>query len=114
MKKETISCSTFKQLIKEDTHLLILDVRDEEKFLQGSLTVSDIVTWNEPYVHMKEQEQPFDEDISRSLQDATIITVCTTGNKAQKAAALLREKGYRALALEGGLTAWNETNEKIK
>lgn len=114
MKKETISSSTFKQLIEEVTPLLILDVRDKEKFLQGSLTVSGIATRNEPYVHMKEQDQPFDEDTSRSLQDATIITVCTTGNKAQKAAALLREKGYRALALEGGLTAWNESNEIIK
>ncbi|MDF2679354.1 MAG: sulfurtransferase [Brevibacillus sp.] len=109
MKNETISCSTFKHLIEEKTNLLILDVRDQEKFLQGSLTVPGITTRNEPYVYMKEQAQPFDEDSSRSLQDATIITVCTSGNKAQKAAALLREKGYRALALEGGLTAWNTT-----
>ncbi|MCG5253971.1 rhodanese-like domain-containing protein [Brevibacillus agri] len=39
---------------------------------------------------------------------AQVITVCTSGNKAQKAAALLREHGYEAKALLGGLTAWNE------
>ncbi|QRG70388.1 rhodanese-like domain-containing protein [Brevibacillus choshinensis] len=111
MQKETISCSTFRKTIQEESNLLLVDVRDEEKFLQESLHIEGIETKNAPYVHMKEQDQPFDEKTSHTFRDATIITVCTTGNKAQKAAALLREKGYRALALEGGLTAWNDLKE---
>lgn len=111
MDKPTISCRELKQLRGQKADLFLLDVRDEQKYAAGSLHLDGIVTRNAPYIQMKEKEQPLDDDTMRACKEALIVTVCTTGNKAQKAAALLREKGFRALALEGGLTSWNDSTE---
>ncbi|WP_412678886.1 rhodanese-like domain-containing protein [Brevibacillus nitrificans] len=107
LNKPTINKHEFEQLQHENAKLIILDVRDVEKYQSGSLHVPGIATKNVPYIHMKEQDQALPEETAQACADATIITLCTSGNKAQKAAALLREKGYRASALEGGLTAWH-------
>ncbi len=107
MNKPTINKREFEQLLQENAKLIILDVRDVEKYQSGSLHLPGLATKNVSYLHMKEQDQALPKETAEACADATIITLCTSGNKAQKAAALLREKGYRASALEGGLTAWN-------
>ncbi|MFD2371562.1 rhodanese-like domain-containing protein [Brevibacillus sp. GCM10020057] len=112
MNKDVVNRSELEQLRKENEKLIILDVRDEEKYRAGSLQVDGLTPVNVPFVHMKEQDQPLQDQLAAACKDATIITVCTTGNKAQKAAALLRENGYRAVALEGGLTAWNSAEKQ--
>ncbi|ELK42958.1 hypothetical protein BAG01nite_23840 [Brevibacillus agri] len=96
------------ELLEKQTPVLILDVRDEAKFRNGTLTSELAATKNVPYVHMLERDKPLDEETESVARKAQVITVCTSGNKAQKAAALLREHGYEAKALLGGLTAWNE------
>lgn len=84
----------------------ILDVRDVEKFRSGSLELTDVPVKNIPYVEMTQETPAVEEEVANLPVRTQIVTVCTTGNKAQKAASLLRERGYEAVALEGGLTAW--------
>ncbi|MGG1661059.1 rhodanese-like domain-containing protein [Brevibacillus sp. NRS-1366] len=105
---ETLNCKALKQMLDNDFPLILLDVRDNDKFLMGSIHSEKAPTKNVPYLSMKEQDYLFDEETARQLENVQIVTICTTGNKAQKAAALLREKGYKATALLGGVTAWNE------
>jgi rhodanese-related sulfurtransferase len=105
-----VDSHSLKQMLDSKRNLILLDVRDEDKFQMGSLYAEEIQTLNVPFLIMREQAEPFDDDTSRQLENATIVTVCTTGNKAQKAAAFLREKGYSAVSLDGGLTAWNSMN----
>ncbi|RNB58960.1 rhodanese-like domain-containing protein [Brevibacillus gelatini] len=108
MQKDTWTKQEVIELLEKRTPVLILDVRDEAKFQAGTLTSEFAATKNVPYVHMLEQDKPLDEETDSVAKNAQIITVCTSGNKAQKAAALLRQHGYEAKALLGGLTAWNE------
>jgi len=107
MDKNTIKCEELKKWLETDTDLILLDVRDEEKFLAGSLHSNRVGTVNRPYMKMKEAQEPIDELTAESWKDKPIITICTSGNKAGKAAELLRENGFQAVSLEGGLTAWN-------
>ncbi|WP_144543979.1 rhodanese-like domain-containing protein [Cytobacillus oceanisediminis] len=45
-------------------------------------------------------------------KEKEIIVVCTTGNFAAKCAAILSEKEYNSIVLEGGITAWKECIKK--
>lgn len=110
MTTETLTSKALKQMLDNDLPIILLDVRDHDKFLMGSIHSEKAPTKNVPYLTMKEQDKLFDEETASQLENRQIVTVCTTGNKAQKAAALLREKGYNATALLGGVTAWKEEN----
>jgi rhodanese-related sulfurtransferase len=96
------------QRIKNGDSIIVLDVRDEEKYQSGSLRAEGIQLLNIPYVALRDDEKDAWKQVGLLPQSTEIITVCTTGNKAQKAAQLLREKGVAAVSLEGGLTAWND------
>lgn len=106
MDMKTINCQELQELLKTDTDVILLDVRDEEKFLAGSLQANRTETINRPYMRMKETQEPLDEATAKLWKDKPIITICTSGNKAGKAATLLQEHGFQAVSLEGGLTAW--------
>jgi rhodanese-related sulfurtransferase len=108
VEKKTIIAKDVVEKIQNGESVFVLDVRDEEKFQAGSLHVKGVQTINIPYVAMRDEEENVKDQMAHLPKGTEIITVCTTGNKAGKAAALLREKGYSALSLEGGLTAWKE------
>lgn len=114
MQNHTLTTIQLSEMLEKKVPVLLLDVRDVEKFITGSLVHENASTRNVPYLLMKEQDKPFDEETEKLAQNVQIVTVCTTGNKAQKAAALLREHGFQANALEGGLTAWKEQSNGAK
>ncbi|GED71783.1 hypothetical protein BRE01_54850 [Brevibacillus reuszeri] len=107
---DTVHSKTLKQMLDNNLNLILLDVRDNNKFLMGSISHANAPTKNVPYLSMKEADKLFDDETEKQMENAQIVTICTTGNKAQKAAALLRENGFKATALLGGLTAWDEEN----
>lgn len=112
MNKHTVDCQTLHTWLHTKTDLILLDVRDEVKYQTGSLQADQYETYNIPYLKMKEQDVPLDPHTVQLWKDKPIITLCTSGNKAQKAAALLREQGLQAAALSGGLTAWKDRQNK--
>lgn len=112
MEKKTVQASDLQQKIENGTPMLLLDVRDEAKYQSGSLHLKDIETINIPYLSMRDQEGRVEEQLASLPKETEIITLCTSGNKAQKAADFLREKGFTARPLQGGLTAWEEWNKK--
>lgn len=103
-----ITTEQLKRKLEQGANVYILDVRDPEKYQAGSLEYNGVKVENIPYVTMIAHEQSANYDLARIPIGAEIVTVCTTGNKAQKAAELLREKGYSTVSLQGGLTAWIE------
>jgi rhodanese-related sulfurtransferase len=44
-------------------------------------------------------------------KDETIVIACNTGGKSSRAAQTLREHGYDAVVLDGGMTAWTESSD---
>lgn len=106
MEKQTITAEQLRKKLDQSSNIFILDVRDEEKYQAGSLVYKGIVARNIPYVRMTADTQDTASDFAQIPAGAEIVTICTTGNKARKAAAFLCEKGYSAVSLQGGLTAW--------
>jgi rhodanese-related sulfurtransferase len=87
--------------IQEKQKVTIIDVRAEEKFNDYHIKNSQ----NIPKTIILGSNKAVEESVSLP-KDEEIIVTCTTGNSAAKCAAILREKGYKATVLEGGLTAW--------
>jgi len=114
MDKKTINCHELQELLEANTDVILLDVRDEEKFLAGSLQANRAGAINRPYTRMKEEQEPLDEATAKLWKDKPIITICTSGNKAGKAATLLQEHGFQAFSLEGGLTAWKAFESSVQ
>lgn len=114
MNQEKLSPQQVQSMLTEGKPVLFLDVRDVEKYEAGSLHVEGRETHNIAYVAMRDNDKEALDRIDRLPQNVQIITVCTTGNKAGKAAQLLRERGRNAVSLEGGMTAWNECVESKK
>lgn len=106
MKNRMITTEQLRKKLDQGADIYILDVRDEEKYQAGSLEYNGVEVNNIPYVIMIADEQDANSDFAQIPVGAEIITVCTTGNKAQKAAAFLRDRGYSAVSLQGGVTAW--------
>ena len=74
---------------------LVLDVRKDEEWVAGRVAGS---------VHIPLAEV---QDRAGELpKGRTIVTVCREGGRSYKAAYALRQAGYDAVNLDGGLIAW--------
>ena len=96
---------TAKELEKDKEKFLILDIREQERFLQGHIEgCNHIVSYNDlkfgniDLVKSKFKELP---------KEKPIVTVCNVGVTAQKASAVLEQMGYNTLVLEYGMSGWN-------
>lgn len=81
---------------------LLIDVRPREQYAITSLTGSLNVPWDE----FRKREGY--EDLIGSKDDPVVV-VCRYGNDSQRAVARLREHGYQARDIIGGLNQWTET-----
>lgn len=86
-----------KQMISENPDVIILDVRTldefEKKHIQNALLV--------PLEDLKAGDFSKLPD-----KDATILTYCRTGRRAEEAAQLLADKGYKNVYEFGGIVDW--------
>lgn len=93
-----------KKMKKEKVTLL--DVRAEEKYKAYHLEGSNIESLSIPKTHIL--NHTFEAGTNSLPKGKEIIVACTTGNSAARCAAILSEKEYNAIVLEGGITAWKE------
>lgn len=114
MEEKKISKDQLIEKLEMGVNLYIVDVRDPEKYEAGSLEYKGVMVENIPYATMITDDHSESIALNQIPKGAEIVTICTSGNKAQKAAALLSEKGYSATSLQGGLTAWRERAELEK
>jgi rhodanese-related sulfurtransferase len=81
-----------------DQNATILDVRPNTEFAVGHVVNSKNIPLED-----------IDKRISEVSKDKPVIVVCAVGQKAGKAAALLRAAGLtQVFVLDGGLTTWRE------
>jgi glyoxylase-like metal-dependent hydrolase (beta-lactamase superfamily II) len=87
----------------------IFDLRNPEEFagwrIEGK---TDIETLNIPKADFVGEE---DSHLGRLPRDRAILTVCAHGDASRYAAEQLRERGFNALSLEGGMERWSELYE---
>lgn len=88
----------------------IIDVRAADKFTLNHLTHTNASVSNIPKKDIFELEHSnVTIELPFSKEDPVVLT-CTTGNSATRCAHILSEKGYNVSVLEGGMTAWNQSN----
>ncbi|MEK9713649.1 MAG: rhodanese-like domain-containing protein [Thalassolituus sp.] len=80
---------------------LVLDIRDKNDFKTGHLV--DAV--NIPYASLANRMGELEAHKNRP-----IILVCKTGQTVSMAGKMLREKGFNAVRMKGGMMEWNSQN----
>ncbi len=80
---------------------LVVDIRDKKDFSVGHVANA----MNIPYANLAKRMNELDIHKQRP-----IILVCKTGTTVSVAGKMLREKGFNALRLNGGMMEWNAQN----
>jgi rhodanese-related sulfurtransferase len=108
MPLKTITPEQLMQKMQRKEQLVVLDVRDQEKYNNFHIEGDNIQSIN---IHKKEifgLEENKEKELPALPRGSEIIVTCTTGNSATKCATILAEQDYDVAVLEGGLTAWKE------
>lgn len=105
-----LSIDAFKKKLDNRKVDFILDMRRPEEFeswrIEGQY---DIETINIPQLDFVGEEDRFFDRLPR---DREIIIVCAHGEASGYAAGVLRQNGFTAAGLQGGMDAWATTYEK--
>lgn len=110
MQKElVISPKQFKRMLDNNEVKFVFDLRNEEDFREGKIEGRfDFETLNIPQEDFVGEEE---RHLSKFPKDKPIITVCAHGDSSRYTAELLRDKGFDAQSLEGGIDLWTEFYE---
>lgn len=104
MQQTSITVGELKRMLDRGEPFVLLDVRNDEEFerwrIEGRYPFETI---HIPYFAFLEDEE---ESVSRVPKESLIIAVCAKGGASDYVASILRERGYDALNLEGGMIAW--------
>jgi rhodanese-related sulfurtransferase len=98
------------RILAEHPEARILDVRTRES-RDASVTMPDSELLD---VNADLKAGNLDVLLDQGLpDDAPIVVVCNTGGKCTKAANYLREHGYDAVSVRGGMQAWEGDGKPI-
>lgn len=90
-------------MLRADTGVVLLDVRTPGEF-EGELGhIEDAILI--PVQELGERAAELEV-----FKGKTILAYCRTGRRSLTAAKLLREKGYNAFSVRGGMVEWNDKN----
>src|SRR5690606_18709419 len=80
-----------------------LDVRTPEEFESGHIVDAMLANINE--------KEEFNRRVSALDKEKPVYVYCLSGGRSQKAAEILRKKGFREVVeLEGGINAWRNAD----
>ena len=101
MAYRTISIEDARQLLTDET-VTVLDIRDPVSFSDGHI---------ENALHAETVDM--DKFLAQEDKSKPLLVYCYHGISSQSAAAFLTEKGFsQVYSLEGGYTAWSESDEE--
>lgn len=100
---ETVSVRALREMLEAGQRVTILDVRPEEEWAEWRIPGSVHV---EAYSALKAGDAGALSGVELPA-DRPIVAVCGAGVTSLTAARQLRERGYQARSLEGGMTAWS-------
>jgi glyoxylase-like metal-dependent hydrolase (beta-lactamase superfamily II)/rhodanese-related sulfurtransferase len=102
--KTSVTVDELKQMLDSGEPFVLLDVRNDDEFerwrIEGRYPFETV---HIPYFAFLEDQEG---SIARVPKDRPIIAVCAKGGASDYVAELLRERGYNAMNLEGGMIAW--------
>ena len=102
-KKNTMEMTEFIEKYKGDSTLVVLDVRTEQE-LSGSLGKLDRII-NIPVQLLENRIEEFSK-----YKGKEIAVICRTGNRSETATEILREKGFNAKNVLGGMVEYRKAS----
>ncbi len=107
-----ITPQEFKRRLDSDEVRFVFDLRNEDDFKDGKIEGRyEFQTLNIPQEDFVGEEE---RHLSKFPKDKPIITICAHGDSSRYTAEMLREKGFDAQSLEGGIDLWTEFYETHK
>ncbi len=95
----SITMEQFKEILKNDKDIIVLDVRTPEETATGMIE-------NAINIPVQVLEQRVDE--LEKYKDKEIFVICRTQNRAPIGASILTENGYKAKYVIGGMSVYNQ------
>ena len=95
----SISMEQFKEILKNDKDIIVLDVRTPEETATGMIE-------NAINIPVQVLEQRVDE--LEKYKDKEIFVICRTQNRAPIGASILTANGYKAKYVIGGMSVYNQ------
>jgi glyoxylase-like metal-dependent hydrolase (beta-lactamase superfamily II) len=105
MHRESIDAKTLREWLQNGEKVTVVDVRHAGEHAEWSVPGSLNF---DAYDRLKAGD-PDAMDGLELPEDGPVVTVCGAGRSSAVAAAQLRERGYEALTLEGGMKSWSLT-----
>lgn len=95
----SITMEQFKEKLKTDKELIVLDVRTPEEVAAGKIENSI----NIPVQVLEERINELEK-----YKDKEIFVLCRTQNRSSAAQSILKENGYNAKYVIGGMSVYNQ------
>ncbi|MFZ4619475.1 MAG: rhodanese-like domain-containing protein [Bacteroidota bacterium] len=91
-------------MLQKDTSVVFLDVRTPEEHAQARIGETPLIPLNELENRLGELER---------YKDRKIVVYCRSGNRSGKATSILRQHGFNALNMQGGIIQWKQEQYPI-
>ncbi|QQE80270.1 MBL fold metallo-hydrolase [Alicyclobacillus sp. SO9] len=107
---KSITPEQLKERMDSEEGAVVLDVRAADAYADWKIEGEKVQSIN---IQNSKLRHYGVEAFSAIPKDREVVTVCAKGISAQEAAELLENKGYKAVFLSGGMTAWSEFYELL-
>ena len=101
-----IDVATLAKWLTHKKPVTILDIRPSTQREEGSIPGS---MHADVYDKLKANDRNSFDALTLDKQ-VPVVTVCSAGGLSLTAAEILKQKGFQAYSLEGGMKAWNSTH----
>jgi rhodanese-related sulfurtransferase len=98
--QETIGAEEARELIAGPDSVQVFDLRPQEEFAEGRIPGAKNV-----------DPEDLDSAVSDLSEEEQVIVVCADGERSGEIAARLRDEGFDAAIIQGGMGSW--TSDKL-
>jgi len=95
----------FRDKVKATPGAIVVDVRTPEEFAEGHLDKA---------INIDVKAGDFETKSGGLDKKKTLFVYCLAGTRSKRAALSLQQRGYKVIALRGGITAWQESKLPVK
>lgn len=100
-----VDADEFEELIINQAHVQIIDVRTPDEYAQGYIEKSQLIDFN---------GEDFEIEIEKLNKNKPVAVYCHSGGRSNQAFEMMKEMGFRQIyELQGGIVAWQQNGKQI-
>jgi len=101
---EALPVNEFERLLNKTETAVLIDVRTPEEYAQGHIDGS---------MNIDVKDSNFESTIDKQDKTLTYFVYCRKGNRSNRAAEIMREKGFTVYEMTGGIETWTAVGKPI-